>query len=255
MFGSDCRRRKELTKEIGTMSGKLSRLKREIQQEKKGIMQRATAVATQIESLRRTVIVKLAAPSATEDHNAAGNEPANTQARRKSNRRSANEISPSQEELEEIKTLMLSDKLGPWPLVHNARPPEWGISIVASPTQVFRTTARIEFNRLDDMNAALAASKSGLIVLGSSGHRVKLRGVPLRAVVVQEAEAAQRGEVRPSGRLHDAELALNTTAQRLDAATIALEELNQEEAVSVRSLMSSVALGTYDSTSKSCCLV
>ena len=226
------------------MDGKLSRLKREIQQEKTCIMQRATAISTQIESIRRTVIVKLAAPPATEDHTAAGKEPATARARKKSNRRGANEILPSQEELEELKNLMLSDELGPWPLVSSARPPEWGVSIVAPPTQAFRTAARIEFNRLDDMNAALAASKSGSIVLGSSGQRVNLRGVRLRAAPVQEAEAAQRGEVRPTGRLHDAELALNTTAQRLDAAMLALEELNQEEAGSVRSLTSSVAFGT-----------
>jgi hypothetical protein len=235
-------RRKELTKDISTMEAKLNRLKREVQQEKTCIMQRATAVATQIESLRRTVIAKLAAPSVAQDNSATGTEPTTAQARKKSNRRGANEISPSQEELEEIKGLMLSDELGPWPLVHEDRPPEWGLSIVPPPTQAFRSSARIEFNRLDDMTAALAASKSDSIVLGSSGQRVRLRAVPLRAVVVQEAEAAQRGEVRPSGRLHDAELALDMATQRLEAATLAMAELNQEEAASVRGLITSSCL-------------
>jgi hypothetical protein len=234
------------------MEKKLKGLKSEIQHEKTSLMQRATTMATQIESLRRTVIATLAPPPPAQNAVATGTEPGTANARQKSKGRGANETAPSQEELEEIKRLMLSDELGPWSLVQEVRPPEWGSLIVATMgPAAFRSCARIEFTRLDDMNAALAASNSGSIVLGSSGHRLKLRTVPVRAAVVEESEAAQRGEGKRSGRLHDAELALDKTTQRLDAATRAMAELKQEEAALVRNPTSPIALRVSTRLSKS----
>ena len=209
------------------MDAKLHRLKREIQQQKAQLMQRATISATQMESLRRTVIVKLAQSSSTQQDQPT---PVAAQSRKKSNRARAGDVTPSQEELEEIKSLMISDRIGPWDLVRDARAPEWGVSIVAN--RAFRNSARIEFTRSADMDAALAASKNGSIVV-SSGQKVKFHAVLLRPSAVQEVEAAQRGEVR-SGRLHDAQLALDKTIQRLEAAKLAMAELDREQTALVR---------------------
>lgn len=239
----DCRRRKELANEISTMERKLKALKSEIQHEKTSLMQRATTMATQIESLRRTVIATLALPPSAQNPVATGTDTGTVRGRQKSSGHGSNETAPSQAELEEIKCLMLSEELGPWSLVQEVRPPEWGSSIVATMAPAaFRSSARIEFTRLDDMHAALEASNSGSIVLGSSGRTVKLRTVPVRTAVVQESEAAQRGEGKRSGRLHDAELALDKTTYRLNAATRAMAELNQEEAALVRNPTSRITL-------------
>ena len=254
-------KRKELEKEISTQRTKVTRLGREIQGEKSDLMRRATANAAQLDALRRTVIVKLTAPPQGKKGAAAKSPPApaapaegeeggaqdsgSKEGQNKSPSRSggggggdrkspkggggggggAKETSPSQAELEELAQVISSDEFA-WPLVREVRPPEWGLLVVAPPSQAFRSSARLEFSRPADMEAAVQAAKAGKLTLPSSGRKVKLRTVGLRAVVVEEVEAFQRGEVR-SGWLHDAELALEKTTQRLEAATTALKELEE----------------------------
>lgn len=222
---------------MGSLEAKVTRLKREIEQEKANIMQRASMNATQMESLRRTVIVKLAVPPRPQDDSRTGME-STAEIQKKSQRgRTHLEKTPSKAEAAEIVRLMLSDELGPWSIVSEVRPPSWGELIVSLPLQAFHGSTRIEFHRLTDMEAALAQAKSGSVVLTSTGQKVKLRTIPLRPVAVEEAEAAQRGEMRPSGRLHDAEHALDTTIERLKAAALEMAELDQEEAAMVRTLV------------------
>lgn len=233
--------RKELTKELGNQNSKLTRLQREIKQEKVARMQAATMRATQLDALQRTVIVVAKAskipvpepapePEGEEAEGAAAGTESSSQA--KDAPAPARKLPPVPGH-RELGT-MLADSFGP--IVQEKRAPDFGLVLVNPPLQLYRNSLRVEFSRAADYQKAMAASPMDL-----DGVVVTLARVTLRPTAVADTEKQLEvltddtegpGEKQVAGQggwLYDAELAFGKSTGRVQAATEALEELKQEE--------------------------